>query len=123
LHTVERSEPGRRSSKATNTTDKNFHATTNPEGGRCKRKKVSPQTIQLFVSLRNQSHSWLLVLLDLLARHRSMSPPEKPRRLSKEDPDGALEENRVPWDEVVGQRADDMWQHVDEEVSQKLTRV
>jgi hypothetical protein len=52
-----------------------------------------------------------------------MSPPEKPRRLSEEDPDGALEENRVPRDEVVDQRADDIWQDVDEEVSQKLTRV
>jgi len=52
-----------------------------------------------------------------------MSPPEKPRRLSKEDPLGALEENRVSWDKDIDQRADDVWQHENEEVSQELTRV
>jgi hypothetical protein len=123
LNTGERSEPGRRLSEATETTEKNLQATTNPEGGRCKWKKVSSQSVCRFVSLRNQSHSWLLESLDLLARHRSMSPPEKPRRLSEEDPASALEENRVPWDKIVGQGADDVRQHENEEVSQELTHV
>ena len=52
-----------------------------------------------------------------------MSPPEKPRRLSEEDPASALEENWVPWDKIVGQGADDVRQHENEEVSQELTCV
>ncbi len=86
----------RRSTKATNTTDELFHATTNPKSGGGERKQASPQPFWLAVSLRFQSCCWLLVSLDLLARRRlMMSTPEKPRTLGNEDSGGALEDDRV----------------------------